>query len=744
MALMHRPTACAQAGIHHRKKTMTTSETRKVAEGTDQMRSRKRASSWLTAALVLIGLVVLAAPVAARPGSRNERSERSGNRQRGEKLDDELKSRSGRLFGTSRVIITLRPGIDASWEVRRLGGRVGKRLRLIDGMAVELPNRVIKQLSERPDVLSIHHDRPTGSHMNRTAVTVGARAAQQEWGYNGAGVGVAVIDSGISVGHDDLNYEGTSTRVRTLNGQRVTGFVDFVAGNPLPYDDNGHGTHVAGIIAGNGYHTYGTRAGIAPAAHIVSLKVLDRQGRGVISDVIAAFEWAVANRVTHNIRVINLSVGARVTESYETDPLTLAAKRAVDAGIVVVAAAGNLGQRVSGTTKVIQYGGITAPGNAPWVLTVGASSTQGTITRADDKIALYSSRGPSAIDYAAKPDLVAPGTGIVSLSAASSEFYLTKAAYLLDGSRITATKPYLSLSGTSMAAPVVAGTVALMLQANPSLTPNLVKALLEYTAEARNYDRLTQGAGFLNAEGAVQLARFFRNADAGERYPSSDTWSRQIIWGNHRLKGGVPKPNANAWALNIVWGTLADSVGENIVWGTLCGVPDCENIVWGTADEAGENIVWGTVGTAGENIVWGTAVEGLNIVWGTTSLENIVWGTNCGGADCENIVWGTAMDLENIVWGTLDNGENIVWGTNVDFENIVWGTCGLVDEIVWGTAAAGEDVTWGSNGEDAVLFDDPAADPVNYDVITFDDLFLPPPGTSTSVLSTIGATGGAL
>ena len=178
------------------------------------------------------------------------------------------------------------------------------------------------------------------------------------------------------------------------------------------------------------------RPGIAPAAHLVSLKVLDQHGGGVISDVIAAFEWAVTNRVTHNIRVINLSVGARVSESYETDPLTLAAKRAVDAGIVVVTAAGNLGQRtIPLGTKKTQYGSITAPGNAPWVLTVGAYSTEGTLSRWDDKIAPYSSRGPSAIDYVAKPDIVAPGTGIVSLSNPASEFYLTKAAYLLKGSR---------------------------------------------------------------------------------------------------------------------------------------------------------------------------------------------------------------------------------------------------------------------------------------------------------------------
>jgi serine protease AprX len=714
------------------------------------MRSRKRQPSWQAAALALVGLITFAAPVAAQPGSsgllklfsskaQNQNRQRSGREQRFEKLDRELKSRSGRLLGTSKVILTITPGQEANAEkeIKKLGGRLGRRLKLVNGMAVELPNRVIKQISERSEVLSVHYDRPIAGHMNREAVSVGARAAQQQWGYDGAGVGVAVIDSGISGWHDDLGYQGSSTKVRTVAGQRVTAFVDFVNSRFQAYDDNGHGTHVAGIIAGNGYDSNGAYAGIAPAAHLVSLKVLDQHGGGVVSDVIAAFEWAVANRIAHNIRVINLSVGARITESYETDPLTLAAKRAVDAGIVVVAAAGNLGQRTVGLKKKTQYGSITAPGNAPWVLTVGASSTEGTVSRYDDKMAPYSSRGPSAIDYVAKPDVVAPGTGVVSLSNPASEFYLTKAPYLLKGTRSLLARPYLSLSGTSMASPVVAGTVALMLQANPNLKPNLVKAILQYTAQTRHYDALTQGAGFLNAEGAIQLSRYFKNARSGDRYPHSWLWSRQILWGNTRLKGGVLKPNGNAWTQNIVWGTVADDIGENIVWGTLCG-GDCENIVWGTLD-MGENIVWGTL-VQGENIVWGTADLGENIVWGTAELENIVWGTACGG-DCENIVWGTAMDLENIVWGTAADGENIVWGTNFDLENIVWGTAADLENIVWGTSAD-EDVTWGSSGEDAELFDDPSALPINLDLTSLTDIFMLPPSPPPATTPVV--TGGGL
>jgi serine protease AprX len=657
------------------------------------------------AALAAALMVGLGSPALAAKG--NDRDHR--------KLDRVLTSRAGKL-GTSRVIITLKPGHDdnASKEVRKLGGRVRRRLAAINGQAIELPNFVIRKLAERSEVLSIHYDRPTSGEMNRVAVTVGARAAQLEFGYTGAGIGVAVIDSGITGWHDDLTYQGSSSVVKVQNGQRVAAFVDFVNGRPGAYDDNGHGTHVAGIIAGNGYDSLGARAGIAPSAHLVGLKVLDDRGRGVISDVIAALDWAIANKTKYNIRVVNLSVGAAVTESYLTDPLTLAAKRAVDAGIVVVTAAGNLGRNADGQT---QYGAITSPGNAPWVLTVGASSHEGTVYRMDDVIAKYSSRGPTAIDFHAKPDVVAPGTGLVSLADAATTMYSTKANFLMQGAFATPYKPYLSLTGTSMASPVVAGTVALMLQANPTLTPNMVKAIVQYTAqEYDGYDSLTQGAGFLNTRGAVQLARFFRTAKQGQRFAMPRAWSKKIQWGNLRIKGGVIRPNANAFQLGTTWGASADRDGDNIVWGTLFG-RDSDNIVWGTFDLLGvDNIVWGTLLNGdGDNIVWGTHGNGDNIVWGTVQdVDNIVWGTDCGGRDCDNIVWGT---------GVLGYGDNIVWGTAESVDNIVWGTNGNIDNIVWGTASDDDNLTWGNSGEDTPLFDDPMSVPANFDQTVWESIF---------------------
>ena len=644
-------------------------------------------------------------------------------------LDKELEERALRT-GWSRVIVTLKSATDVSTDIKLLGGGVGRRLRLINGLVADLPNGQIKKLAWHPAVARLDHDRPTTGQMATVAATTGARTARNSYGLDGAGIGVAVIDSGIASWHDDLTYNGSNAAVKTSGGQRVAAFVDFVNGGLLPYDDNGHGTHVSGIIAGNGFDSGGARAGMAPAAHLVSLKVLNAQGHGVISDVIAALEYAVTNRAAHNIRVVNLSVGAAVTSSYNVDPLALAAKRAVESGLVIVTAAGNLGRNSSGQP---QYGGITAPGNAPWVLTVGASSHQGTVNRLDDVVAPYSSQGPTAVDYAAKPDILAPGTGIVSLAAPGSTFYVNKADYLVAGSVATASKPYLALTGTSMAAPVVSGAIALMFQANPGLTPNLVKAMLQYTAQLKaEYDPLAQGGGFLNAKGAIDLARYFAAAKDGSRYPHNPAWSNQINWGNRRLSGGAISPYGNAWEPGVVWGSARDNEGDNIVWGTDCGDDGCYNIVWGTALGEGDNIVWGTAregdnivwGTLeGDNIVWGTLLEGDNIVWGTAGEgDNIVWGTDCGGDDCFNIVWGTIREGDNIVWGTLLEGDNIVWGTAREGDNIVWGTSGDISATAWG-GSEGDNIVWGTSALDGFAgWTDTAVD----DPEEFDLLFVPP------------------
>jgi serine protease AprX len=649
------------------------------------------------AALFLLSIWLAPTTAVAKPHRYHPQYKRPGVPSKWVKdyrLDDELNRRAehGSRTEMVRVIAELDPNGKLPKELAQY--LAGVHIDLLNGEVMIVPQNKLKELAGK--VRRLHFDRPAAMHNYRTSVTVGAKTVQDLLGYSGAGVGIAIIDSGISSWHDDLT--NTTSKLFPYGNQRVSKFVDFVNGRSQPYDDNGHGTHVAGIIGGNGYDSFGEKSGIAPKASLISLKVLDQNGKGTISNILSALSWVANNAATYNIRVVNMSVGAGVYESYWTDPLTLACKKLTDKGIVVVAAAGNLGKNDAGN---LQWGGITAPGNAPWVLTVGASSTNGTLTRADDTMAAFSSSGPSYIDYESKPDLVAPGVGTVSLAAPGSTFYSSKAAYLLAGLRLTGSKPYLALSGTSMAAPVVSGTVALMLQANPNLTPNLVKALLQYTSQVYpGYSALRQGAGFLNSLGAVRLAAYYANPHYGDRMPVQSVWSRQIIWGSHRLFGGVIKTNGNAWANNIVWGSAKTlgMDGDNIVWGTACGDGDC-----------GGNIVWGTYD--GDNIVWGTAVDGDNIVWGTAADgDNIVWGTDCGGADCDNIVWGTS-DGDNIVWGTAADGDNIVWGTAADGDNIVWGTSSDVDG------------TWGSSaGDESAVFNDDSSGPLPSLDLEFGDI----------------------
>ena len=472
------------------------------------------------------------------------------------KLDLALRQRTHGVPGTSRVILRARTAADARNIIRDAGATPGRVLSPGDAVALEVPNASLRRLARHPDVLTISLDRMvTRASGTLAAAGTGAQWVSDTLGFDGSGVGVATIDSGISAAHDDLDPA------------RVVHWADFVNRLSTPYDDYGHGTHVAGIIAGTGRDSAGAHRGLAPGANLVVLKALDGTGSGRISDVIAAVDYAIANRDAYNIRVLNLSVAAGVYESCYTDPLTLAALRAVNAGITVVAAAGNFGLSPQGEP---QQGGITAPGNAPWVLTVGATNQMGTADRSDDVVAAFSSRGPSAIDGTSKPDVVAPGVAIESTADAGSALFALNPRGRVWGSVQTVSQPYLSLTGTSMAAPIVTGTVALMLQANPALTPNAVKAILQFTAEQRpGVDALAEGAGMLNARGAVALARQFatRSDDAGALETAAGntkSWSHQVIWGDRTLTGDTLAADANAWQLGVLWGASRTPDGEPV------------------------------------------------------------------------------------------------------------------------------------------------------------------------------------
>ena len=328
-----------------------------------------------------------------------------------------------------RVIVSGSP-TEVQSLAQRYGGHVTRQLQY--GGAVEIPGARLAAMRQDASQTQISEDVIVRSSMD---VTTSAIGADQAWtglaglgSVTGDGVGVAIIDSGVAAHpalapHVVANYNFTETGV---------------AGK----DDYGHGTHVAGIVTN-----------VAPQAHLVDYRVLTGEGWGLASNVIAAIESAIANRHALGIRVLNLSLGGPVRQSYRTDAMAQAVERAVAEGLVVVCSAGNFGKTEDGT-KVI--GGTTAPCNTPGALTVGALNTFGTAVRSDDEVTTYSSRGPTAYDYLLKPDVVAPGNRLVSLMAPASYLATNYPERQVAGG-------YISLSGTSMSAAVVSGVVALML-----------------------------------------------------------------------------------------------------------------------------------------------------------------------------------------------------------------------------------------------------------------------------------------
>jgi serine protease AprX len=413
-----------------------------------------------------------------------------------------------------RVIVQERAGLDAMLA-STLGSEVKTRGRFdaLSARVIELPARLVERLSEQKAVRFLSLDRETRSfgHVSRTTGTDDVRETSGT-NFNrldGTGIGIAVLDSGIDTGHRVF--------LDRDNDVRVVYSKDFT-GEGRTDDPFGHGTHVASIAAGNGRIARAEYVGIAPNANIINLRVLNSQGTGRVSYILGGLEWVYQNRAAYNIRVVNLSLGTAAVESYKNDPVCKAVRRLVDAGIVVVAAAGNNGKDAAGQ-KI--YGAIHSPGSEPSVITVGATNTFGTDARSDDGVASYSSRGPTRggwtdthgarhHDNLVKPDLVAPGNKIID--AAAEDNYLITTHPELDAEVSSVdSRRMMYLNGTSMATPTVAGAAALMLQANPTLTPNIVKTILMYTAQPLpGFNMLEQGSGQLNVEGAVKIAKLVR------------------------------------------------------------------------------------------------------------------------------------------------------------------------------------------------------------------------------------------
>jgi serine protease AprX len=329
------------------------------------------------------------------------------------------------------------------------------KLKGINAIAVEIPALNINKVARLKDVKYLENDTKVDMCLNVARASIGAEYAHS-LGFDGRGVCIAVLDTGLYP-HNDIMIR--------KNG-KVKNFVDFIGAKSQLYDDNGHGTHVCGIIASNGMSSNGKYMGIAPGADLVVIKVMDKNGGGLISDIAAGIEWIIEHKEQYNIRIVSMSLGVdgRVGRN---DALLKEAERMWDHGIAVFVAAGN-----NGPEKKT----INVPGVSPKLITVGCVDDLRTVQRTDDVVAEFSSRGPA--NKTIKPDVVAPGVDIISLK--------------------NQQKQYAKMSGTSMSTPMAAGIAALMLQKRPDLTPQQIKDILMKNTYSLREDKNSQGKGELD------------------------------------------------------------------------------------------------------------------------------------------------------------------------------------------------------------------------------------------------------
>jgi serine protease AprX len=527
------------------------------------------------------------------------------------------------------------------------------RREMAGAMAIEVTDEQLEALQRNPLFANISGDLPVAADLSTSydnAVTNKVTGAVTLWqgmaggllglggtpGNTGSGVTVAVLDSGIA----------THTALDT----RVLGHVNLVSDEPgVTGDPFGHGTHLAGIIGGNrtaaSTVTSAFTGGSAPSVKLVDVRVLGRGGSGRTSDVIAGIDWVIAYRQAFSpaIRVINLSLGHPVTEPSATDPLCRAVSRAVAAGITVVVSAGNYGLTAAGEPVL---GGITSPGNSPDALTVGSTDTKDTVDQSDDVVAPYSSRGPARYEIVVKPDIVAPGTKLVSLEAQNSYISAAYPQWHIAGASKNA---YLRLSGSSMSTAVVSGGVALLLTAEPQMGPAQVRMALQMSARFMPKDGLiAAGTGSVDFARALKISQSglinslistvtnllgggsgaaFRDRGtligriydrSGVRllglldflplFKNADSAERGVL---HLL--GSSNPIGNSAPNYVVWGNVAGwSTSYYVVWGNSIQAPSGQYVVWGNNNVSDPNyVVWGNADTAdGSYVVWGNSLGG--------------------------------------------------------------------------------------------------------------------------------------
>jgi serine protease AprX len=540
---------------------------------------------------MVTGLVLTLTLAAFTPASagHGDRGHHGHVRKLSERARDEAKAKGKDKLD---VIVRFRrdPGSAERLLVQAFGGQVRRQHRS-RWMTVRMPGRLVAALADRDDVEFLTVDAPisAAASWDVSREVAGLPPADQpESALKGAGVTIAMLDSGVAA-HPEIQ-----TLVAAVD---LVGTYDPTFDPGSSVDGDGHGTHVAGIMVGNGTHSSGRFVGVAPDAGLVSVRVLDDQGRGRTSDMLAGLQWVLDHKDAYGIRVLNLSLGHAVFEPAEFDPLVQAVDTLWDAGIVVVCAAGNNGRDGHGT--------ITSPCNSRKVITVGALNERKTLDRADDTVATYSSRGPTYYDLIAKPDLIAPGNRIVSVRAAGSYLDL-----LTPDRRVAADEgqpllfEHLEMSGTSMAAPFVAGAAALMVEQEPSLNPATVKARLMVSARKFELgDPFATGAGLLDIDAALHATGQVAVAPSPLVFPDETTGTMSVentatLWADASFS------LADLWSTAVLWsdapdGTQALLSSYAVLW------TDATGILWPDEGTAEANAtLWGESTLWSEAVLW--------------------------------------------------------------------------------------------------------------------------------------------
>ena len=458
----------------------------------------------------------------------------------------------------------------------RRGIKSDDSLALVHGYRSRLTAPQIRQLLDSKLVEYVTVDAPVRSFGDTSSFTdpnfvqmdiVRKIVGSDQIDATGEYVGLALFDSGIDAHPDLKKYERTVASVDFTSGQEVS--------HPVAQDtdDFGHGTHLAGLIGGEG-GSNGHGKGIAEKVDFIDVKVIGADGYGLTSNLIQAIAWVIDNKDSYNIRVANLSLGHAPVESYAADPLCQAVLNMVAAGITTVVSAGNLG-RVEGEDKI--WGGITSPGTEPSVITVAPLNMKGTLTHSDDVATSYGSRGPT-IDGLFKPDISAPGNRIAGFAAPGTTLYNEHPELIVE-------EHYFSLSGSSVAAALVSATAAMMIQENPNLNPHLVKLILNVTAiKMTEPSMLEQGNGMLNTATSVEIAE------------ALDVPSRQLV--------SEVEP---MWDLDDeeVWSGGSFAYGDQIIYSELVENPSSVPY-WGNGVFWSDGVFWS------HGVFWSDA-DGLTI-----------------------------------------------------------------------------------------------------------------------------------